>query len=80
MITDAILDVAFGAIEWLVGLLPLVTFDSTVFDTVSGWLSWVGCYVDLTTWGIVAGVILGLETLILGVQVLVWLWERLPLT
>lgn len=78
MIVDALLDIAFGLVAWLVGLLPVVEVDCSGLSSVGSYLTWVGLFVDLGAWSTVLGVIISVEATVLAVQAVVWLWHQIP--
>lgn len=80
MIPDAIWTWLYSSALWLVQQLPVIEFNCASLEDMSGYLTWVGAYVDLSTAGAVLGTMLATEALIWAAQALVWIWNKIPLT
>jgi uncharacterized membrane-anchored protein len=78
VIVDKILDVVFGALTSIVGLLPNNTLDLSGLTAGSAYLSWVGIFVNMTALTAAVGVIIAGEAALLGVRTAIWLWRLTP--
>ena len=80
MIADAILNLVFGALSSLIGLLPTNTLDLSGLNAGAGYLYWVGIFINMTAVTSAVGVIVAGESAFLAVRVALWLWRLTPLS
>jgi hypothetical protein len=73
VITDALLDVVFGVVNWFVGLFPANTLEISIGG--GGYLAWVGEVVNLTALsGALAIIVVG-ETALFFVRGVRFIWR-----
>lgn len=80
VIIDTIFDWLFAGLTWLVGRLPSVSFDCSGLSGVAQYLGWVGGYVNLSLLGSVLGFIVATEVLIWSIELVVWIYNKIPMT
>jgi hypothetical protein len=80
MITDAVLDVAFDALLWIISLFPDNELELSGIGEGAGYMSWVGMFVDTTMLAWALGIIVGGEASLLTVRLVLWVYKLLPLT
>lgn len=80
MITDAILDVLFAGVEWLVGLLPTDTLDLSGLLALTSAMGWLDSVLDM---GALVGAVtfaLAAEGLFVSVKIALFVWRLTPLS
>jgi hypothetical protein len=78
MIVDSLLSWGFGLVGWFVALLPTVSPSCGDVSLISGYLGWIGGYVDLTACAAVLTSILTIEASVQAVQAVKWLYKLIP--
>lgn len=79
MITDGLWAVLFAAVSWIVGLLPAGgSIGLSALAGGAGYLSFMGVWVDLQMFTIVAGAIVSLETAMIVFRVVRFVLKLWP--
>lgn len=80
MIIDTILNWFYQGARFLILQLPTINFDCSSLSSLTGYLSWIGGYVNLPLFVSVLAFVISTEVLIWLVQFIVWLYDKIPLT
>lgn len=84
MIVDAILDLLFGVVQWIVTLLPAWTVPvelATIDDQLNGWFTQfagLGVWVPWTVISIALSIIFGALGFNLVARLGLWAWSLVP--
>ena len=75
MITDAILDVIFGVVDWVIGLFPVNTLDLSGLAEGQQYLGWVGILFDMTAIAAAVSVMVTVELALVTVRLSLFVWR-----
>ena len=75
MITDAILDVIFGVVDWVIGLFPVNTLDLSGLAEGQQYLTWVGLMFDMTAIAAAVSVMVTVEVALVTVRLSLFVWR-----
>ncbi len=75
MITDAILDVIFGVVDWMIGLFPANTLDLSGLAEGQQYLGWVGLMFDMGAIAAAVAVMMTVELALVTVRLSLWVWK-----
>jgi hypothetical protein len=74
MITDRLLDVVFGVVNWMVGLFPANTLELSL-GSGAGYLTWVGEVVNLGAFSWALGIIVAGESSLFVIRSVRFIWR-----
>jgi len=80
MIVDALLDVVFGGVTWLVELLPEADIDLSGLVALSGSLAWLGYVFNMPALVGAIGTAVAVEAGMVGFRVALFVWRLTPLS
>jgi len=80
VVTDAILDVLFTGLTWLVELIPEGTIDLSDLAALAGTMGWLGSVFDMAAIVGVMTFALTVEVAFVTLNVALWLWRLTPLS
>lgn len=75
MITEALLDVIFGVIDWVIGLFPANSLDLSGLAEGQQYLGWVGLMFDMTAIAAAVSVMVTVELALVTVRLSLWVWK-----
>jgi len=80
VLADAILDVIFAGVEWLVGLLPTSSLDLSDLTELSEAIGWLGEFFDVGALAAVLAFVLGVEGTFAVIKGVLFVWRLTPLS
>lgn len=80
MLVDIILDFVVEAIVWIVNQLPSMSIDLSLLADLGQYMGWVGQFVNVSALATCVGIVAAFEVAIGVVSLIVWLYEKIPLT
>ena len=78
MLIDKILDLVFGVVNAVVGLLPTSTLDLSGLNEGAQYLGWVGIFIDVPAFAAIVSTIAAVEAALLGLRVALFVWRLTP--
>jgi len=80
VITDAVLDVFFAGLTWLVGLLPTDTLDLSGLTSLTSAMGWLDSVFDMGALVSAVAFALTVEVAFVSVKVALFVWRLTPLS
>jgi len=80
VITDAVLDVFFAGLTWLVGLLPTDTLDLSGLTALTASMGWLDSVFDMGALVAAVSFALAVEATFVVVKVALFVWRLTPLS